>query len=111
LKTQNPSLFFLFLLTVSFVVPICEELLFRGYLQSFFKKKFSVPFAIIVSSLIFALFHYTGSQGAGNFVIIPSLFFLSLYLGFVYEKFGTIAAPIGLHTTFNFISTMMILYQ
>jgi uncharacterized protein len=108
-KEQSLSLFVFLLLIVSFIVPICEEILFRGYLQNFFKNMFSRGTAIILTSLIFALFHFTFSQGSGNFVILPSLFFLSLYLGFVYEKLGSISAPIGLHAMFNFISTLMIM--
>lgn len=106
-----PELFSLWILTICFVVPICEELLFRGFLQTSLKKIFSRGGALVLASLIFALFHYTQTQGAGNLVILPSLFFFSLYLGFVFEKWGSISAAFGLHMIFNLMSSLMVVFS
>lgn len=110
-KEHSYPSFLILVITTSFIVPICEEILFRGYLQSFLRNIFPKAIAIIIASCIFSLFHFSSSQGASNLVILPSLFFLSLYLGFIFEKWGTLAAPIGLHMAFNFISTMMITHE
>jgi membrane protease YdiL (CAAX protease family) len=98
------------LITIVIAAPIIEEFLFRGLLQSYLKKKLGVKAAILMSSLFFALFHASASQGIDNISIITSLFFFALYLGFVYEKRGSLFASAGLHMTFNTINTIRILF-
>ncbi|CRX38144.1 type II CAAX endopeptidase family protein [Estrella lausannensis] len=105
---SHPPLFFLMMFTITLIVPVCEEILFRGYLQNFLRRFLPRFPAIAITSLVFALFHFSGSQSAGNFVILPSLFFFSLYLGFVYEKWGSLSASYGLHAFFNGVSSLMI---
>ena len=105
---SHPPLFFLMMFTITLIVPLCEELLFRGYLQNFLKRFLPRWPAIAITSFIFALFHFSDSQSAGNWVILPSLFFFSLYLGFVYEKWGSLSASYGLHAFFNGVSSLMI---
>jgi membrane protease YdiL (CAAX protease family) len=65
--------------------------------------------AILLTSLAFALFHYSGSQEIGNVSLIASLFTFALFLGFIYEKQSSLFASIGLHMTFNLASALRIL--
>ena len=106
-----PVLFISTSLLIVFVVPIVEETLFRGFLQTWLRKWLSRTGAIIVSSLIFALFHYSSSQGQNNIELLCSLFTLSCFLGFVYERQQSLWASIGLHTTFNGISVLALTIQ
>lgn len=110
-KTQTePLLFIATVLTVITIVPLTEEFLFRGLLQSWLKRKFqNSSIAIIVSSLIFACFHFSSAQGVTNIELLSSLFILSCMLGYVYERERSLWAPIGLHSFFNFMSFLMIL--
>src|SRR4029077_8915950 len=72
---DNPILFGLTSLAIVSVVPLTEEFLFRGLLQSWLKNKFHhTTAAIILSSLIFALFHYSSHQGVANIELLSSLF-------------------------------------
>lgn len=103
-----PALFFVTALFIVTVIPFIEELLFRGFLQGWIKGHLGRFFAIIITSLIFALFHYSASQGVENIELVVSLFVLSCFLGFLKEKYESIWASIGLHSTFNFISLIMI---
>jgi len=48
------------------IVVIAEELYFRGALYSFFEKRFSAQIALIVSSILFGLFH--ASQGVRGII-------------------------------------------
>lgn len=106
---SNPWLFSLTALTVVTLVPLMEEFLFRGLLQSWFKRTFHhTSLAIILSSLIFSLFHYSYAQGLSNIELLSSLFMLSCVLGFLYERQHSLWAPIGLHAFFNFISLWFI---
>lgn len=103
-------LFGTIVISVVFIVPIIEEFLFRGLLQSWLKEKFvHQGWAIIVTSLIFALFHYSTAQGITNIELLFSLFILSCFLGFLYERQRSLWAPIGLHGTFNAITILMII--
>ena len=97
------------LLSVLVCAPLIEEFLFRGVLQTYLKKRLGTVSAILLSALSFALFHYSSSQGIENISLIISLFILGGYLGFLYEKQGSLWAPIGLHISFNLISALRIL--
>jgi uncharacterized protein len=111
LAYQDPVQFYLLVACVSFLVPIIEELLFRGFLQSWLKNFLGTMGAILLTSTIFACFHFSFSQGIDNLELLLSLFVLSCFLGFLYERQGSIWAPVGLHVTFNSISIIMLLQQ
>lgn len=93
-------------LSIIFFAPLIEELLFRGFLQSFIRQHLGSKQAVLITSACFALFHYSKDQGLGNIPVICSLFILSLFLGFLYEKRGSLLAPITLHASFNAISVI-----
>jgi membrane protease YdiL (CAAX protease family) len=107
LKEGKPI--FLALFTIIVAAPILEEFLFRGVIQSYFRKKIGPIAGIFSASALFSLFHFSHSQGFQNIFILLSLFILSLYLGFVYEKTRSIIANITLHVTFNLINTIVII--
>ena len=98
------------LLTIVVVAPIVEEIIFRGTLQQWLKRFLPLKFAIGLSALAFSCFHFSSMQGLGNFALIPSLFVLACFLGYNYERQGSIYASVGLHITFNLISTLQILF-
>lgn len=108
MTTEDPLLFWLTVFAIIFVVPVIEEILFRGFLQTWLRSFFSRWPAIICASLVFALFHFSLSQKIDNIELLTSLFFLSVYLGIIYEKQQSIWAAVGLHATFNSISILMI---
>ncbi len=98
------------LVSVLILAPFIEEFLFRGLLQTYFKKRVGSRAAILLSALFFSFFHFSPSQGLGNISLITSLFLLGGYLGFLYERQGSLWAPIGLHMTFNTVSALRILF-
>lgn len=106
---DKPLLFGLTAVAVVSIIPFIEELLFRGFLQSWLKTTFGRSVAILVTSLIFASFHFSFSQGIENIEFISSLFLLSCFLGFVKERQQSLWASVGLHMTFNFVSILMLL--
>lgn len=108
--TMNyPFLNLFMILSIALFVPIMEELLFRGFLQTWLRGKVAASSAIVVTSLIFAIFHYSHSQGISNIEYIFALFFLSCFLGLIYERQRSLWAPIGLHVAFNTFSILFIL--
>lgn len=103
---ENPLFFILAFLSIVVLAPLIEETLFRGFLQSYIRQHLGSKQAILITSVCFSLFHYAAGQGLGNISIITSLFILSLFLGFLYEKQGSLLASITLHASFNFISVI-----
>lgn len=101
----NPLYFSLASITIIIFTPIIEETLFRGLFQTYLRRYFNAPSAILISSLCFSFFHYSNDQGVGNIPVIGSLFILAYFLGFVYERRGSLIAPIFLHAVFNAVNT------
>lgn len=102
----DPLYFILATLSIIVLAPLIEETLFRGFLQSFIRQHLGSKQAIFITSACFAFFHYARGQTLGNIPIIISLFVLSLFLGFSYEKKGSLLTPITLHASFNAISVI-----
>ncbi len=107
---SNPLLLAVYLPLIAFIVPLAEEILFRGLLQSWLRSFLSFRPAVVVTSLIFALCHFADSQAAANWELLVSLFVLSLYLGYLYERQKSLWASIGLHALFNAISLFFIIF-
>lgn len=105
---SDPVLFGVTVFAVVTFIPFLEELLFRGFLQSWLKISFGRGVAIGVTSLVFALFHFSTKQGFENIELLLSLFLLACFLGFIKEKFQSLWASVGLHSTFNLISVLML---
>jgi membrane protease YdiL (CAAX protease family) len=106
LTFASPFFFGLALTVIVVLAPVVEELLFRGLLQSYIRQTLGPKGAIGLTSLCFSFFHYTTSQGFSNIPIIGSLFVLSLFIGLIYEKQRSLAAPIALHGLFNAVSAL-----
>ena len=112
LKTtfNDPLVFGFMAAIIVFLVPIIEELMFRGLMQTYLNNYFRRVPAIVLTAFVFALFHYSPEQGATNIEFIVTLFVLSCFLGFIYERQASLWAPIGLHVAFNGISVLAILF-
>lgn len=104
--SETPVLFWSTAFVLCTFVPIIEELLFRGFLQTWLKRWLGPTKAILCASLFFALMHFSTSQSLANINLLCALFVLSCFLGFLYERQRSLWAPIGLHATFNTISIL-----
>lgn len=100
----EPLYFSLATVSIVLLAPFIEEFLFRGCIQNYFRRFFQPRISIFITSILFALFHYSKTQGVGNISILPSIFVLSCFLGFVYERQGSLLAPITFHSLFNIIN-------
>jgi len=105
----SPILLTLALFTILIAAPVIEELVFRGFLYSYLRKKLSMVKALPISALIFSFLHFSPDQGGSNIPLLSSLFVLALFLGFLYERQRSLFAPIALHMTFNSVSVIRIL--
>ena len=76
------------------IVPIAEELMFRGVLFRRFMESRGFWYSALWSSLFFVLMHQDGAQMAYALL-------LGIFLCYVYEKFGSLKAPVLLHVAAN----------
>ena len=89
------------LFALGVVVPIAEELMFRGLLFGWLRSRLGLRPAMAISALCFSLLH-------GIAWLIPAIFVLGLILAWVYEKSGSLWAAITTHGLFNMISTVLL---
>jgi len=87
------------ILVVSVTPAICEEVFFRGYIQKSFEYSMKPIWAILVTSLAFALYHF-------NPYGLIALTMLAAYLGFSAYLSNSIFIPMILHFLNNFISIL-----
>ena len=100
----------LFFLTNAFL----EETLFRGLLINAFKTRQSSNRAIMLSAVIFGVWHagwplVNGGADVLNQVVSMVFFttILGIFLGIYYERFNSsrsLVGPIFIHTMFNYVS-------
>ena len=95
-EINSPAKYIISLISLAVIPAVCEELIFRGVLVNALKSKGNI-FAIIFSSLMFALFHFSLSQ-----LIYPICF--GLILSIVYLRTRNIFFPILLHFINNALS-------
>lgn len=74
--------------------PIAEEVLFRGLIYQRMKRMAGIMWSILLSSVLFAVYH-------GNLIQMIYAFPMALVLCVVYEKCDTIKGPIVLHMAAN----------
>lgn len=88
----------LFVLIMSNVVvsPVLEELLYRGTVQRSFEEALNPALSILLSSLLFGLFHF-------NLLQFLYSFCCGLIIGFSYKKTGNILVPVIGHAITNLI--------
>ena len=88
-------------------IPIVEEVMYRGLLQSGIRAGMGTGpsrrvgrldwAAVAFASLIFTLVHIT----AADWYSLPVLFVLSVAMGIAYERTGRLLVPIVIHVGFN----------
>jgi len=93
---HNTKNYLISLISLAVIPAVCEELLFRGIIVNALKHKGHV-FAIVLSSVMFSIFHFSPSQ-----LIYPICF--GLILSIVYLRTNNIIFPILLHFINNALS-------
>lgn len=94
--STSPLLFRI--LVIAILVPIGEELLFRGIVQGEIRRAFGSTVAVIVTALLFAIFHLDVIQS--SYVLIAGI-----AISLTYELTEQMAIPALMHMVFNFIGS------
>lgn len=90
----DPMVLILMAIAAVLVAPVCEEIVFRGYLYPVAKKYAGTWTAAICSGLVFAAAH-------GSLAALLPLFIFGIVLALLYEKTGSLWAPMAVHFCFN----------
>lgn len=102
---ENPSIIPVMIAAMLLVVGPCEELLFRGVIQSRAREALSVVPAILLAASVFAPAHIVSLTGGVSAVItsISILFVPSLIFGAVYEYTENLVVVAVMHGLYNSI--------
>ena len=91
--------------------PIYEEIIFRGFLLSYFIALWSVPVAVIVSSILFGIWHFKNIFWEGEKTVIKQMLYTSIVFGptaaLVTIWTGTIWLAVILHYAHNLVAAML----
>ncbi len=88
-------------LTTVIVAPLCEEVMFRGYIQRAYEQRH--PWiGVVTGGLIFSLYHL---RFQGLFSLLP----VALALGLIAWRTESLVPAIALHAGFNAIATLLLI--
>ena len=93
----------------TFTAPIVEETVYRGVIYSAFQRTLGVPFAILITSFLFASVHFM--QYSTSVVAIVMICLLSLGLTLIRVRSGNILPCIVTHMIFNAIQAAILIAQ
>lgn len=85
------------IISLGILTPVSEELVFRGLLFQRLRERGTYMQAAVFSSVVFGLMHMNLVQMIYGFV-------MGMLLAYVYEKYGSVKAPILAHMTMNILS-------
>jgi membrane protease YdiL (CAAX protease family) len=90
----------LVILVVAAVPAVCEEVMFRGFIQKSFELKLRPFWAILITSIFFGLYHFS------PYGLLP-LIILGFYFGFAAYKSESIFTSMSLHFLNNFFAIIL----
>jgi hypothetical protein len=81
------------------VAPLMEEMIFRGVLFAIFESLAGLPFAVLVTALLFGGLHVPEYWGAWNHMFL--IFLVGLVFSLVRGASGSLAPSVFLHMGYN----------
>ncbi len=90
------------LIVVALIAPFSEEIFFRGFLYSAFKKSWGINAALFLSSFLFAVVHLE------LYSFVP-LMIIGWLLAYLFEKTKSLLPAIFLHGVYNLILILILL--
>jgi membrane protease YdiL (CAAX protease family) len=94
--------FLISFLIIAILVPISEELYFRGLIYRWFQLRFRFWPAVLLSSVIFGLAHYD------SLAVVVSSFVMGVVNAIAMERTKSIWVPILMHAVTNGVAVIMI---
>jgi membrane protease YdiL (CAAX protease family) len=91
------------------IAPFGEELFFRGVLFRTLRDRHGLRIGLLGTAIGFGLIHFIPGEAVDALLLMLVMAFTGASLGYLYERRGTIVAPIAAHMTFNVIGLVLIL--
>ncbi|MCC6445095.1 MAG: CPBP family intramembrane metalloprotease [Armatimonadetes bacterium] len=101
---ESLGLFILAFLVIGVIGPIGEEILFRGYIYTVLKKRFSVRAAVLGSAFLFAAVH-------GQPLALLPIFAIGVALALLYEYTGSLVPSMIVHMVNNSAIAIWMYFQ
>lgn len=86
------------------IAPVVEEIVFRGFLHPLLKSTLPTWLAIVLTSLVFAAFHFHAP-------VFAQLFVLAVIMSLAYEFTGSLGLCILIHMFFNAFQAALALFM
>jgi membrane protease YdiL (CAAX protease family) len=87
------------ILVIGIIAPIGEEVFFRGFAYRCFRTRWGPMVGGAVSAALFSLIHF-------HPVALLPIFLVGCVLAYLYERTGTLVAPITLHAVNNIVAVL-----
>lgn len=95
-------------LVATLLVPVSEEILFRGGMFRYFRTRIPRSAAIVVTSLLFGALHVSWGDHMGGLPSLVPLTVLAVVFCLAYERTGSVGTTIVAHALFNLNTFVMI---
>lgn len=87
------------LFALGVITPAAEEIIFRGLVFNRVKKQYGSLYGIVVSSVMFGVFHFNLVQGLYAFII-------GMAFAYCYELTGDLKVPVYMHMSINVLTVL-----
>lgn len=98
----GPGQVLMLLLFVALIIPVIEEIAFRGVIFGWFRWRLTFLPAAIISAAVFAGMHMIVA-------LIPALMIVGVVNAWLYERTGSLVPPIALHGVNNLNAALVLL--
>jgi membrane protease YdiL (CAAX protease family) len=92
------------IISVVVISPVAEEIFFRGFVYGSLRGRFGFWASAAMSAATFSLFHPPPQ-------LMVLIFVVGFVLAWLYERRGSLAAPIAAHVAFNLIGYVVLVMQ
>tara|TARA_Y100001970_G_scaffold208295_1_gene253817 strand:+ start:2721 stop:3584 length:864 start_codon:yes stop_codon:yes gene_type:complete len=99
IEMLNNNLILVFFLAC-IVAPVCEEIIFRGFVYKLVKSRYTIKHAIIINSILFGIIHFDPSA------IVPATI-LGISLSIIRHKTENVICTIIMHSLHNIFALFM----
>jgi len=102
LKVNSPMDGAIVIAVVAITPAICEEVMFRGFIQKSFELKYKPFLGALITAIFFGIYHFN------PYAFFP-LVLLGFYLGYAAYKSDSILVPVVLHFINNLFAVVLFL--
>lgn len=104
LRPTTGAAFAVIFLGLCVLVPLAEELVFRGYVQQIFTRNMGPVAGFLLAGLVFGAVHL-------NAHLLVSISFFGVFLSFVFYATGNLTYTIIAHSLFNTIALLQLTFM